>query len=76
MSVSSLAHKLIRTVVMITTLAPREAVSAELALGRVLAECSVSCPPAVPILVPGELVTAAAIDAFKYYGYDKISVIK
>ena len=58
------------------TLAPKETVSALGALGRVLADCSVSCPPAVPILVPGEVVDEVAIEAFGYYGYDEITVVK
>ena len=46
------------------------------ALGRVLADVTVSCPPAVPILVSGEVVSEEAINAFKYYGTKKIKVIK
>lgn len=44
--------------------------------GRILAEISVSCPPAVPILVSGELINASAVKCFKYYGIDTLSVIK
>ena len=58
------------------TLSPRESIDVESALGRVLADCAVVCPPAVPILISGEEVDESAIKAFKYYGYNKISVIK
>lgn len=44
--------------------------------GRVLASPGVSCPPAVPILMPGELITAESIEIYKYYGINKLTVIK
>ena len=53
-----------------------ELVKTDLALGRVLSAASVSCPPAVPILVSGEVITSEAIDALKYYGIEKIRVVK
>ncbi len=53
-----------------------ELIETDSALGRILASPSVSCPPAVPILVSGELITEEAISAFRYYGIEKIKVIK
>lgn len=35
--------------------------------GMVLALCSVSCPPAVPIIVPGEKIDKNTVKCFKYY---------
>ena len=55
---------------------PSEEIPIEKALGRVLAAVTVSCPPAVPILVSGEVVSEEAVSAFKYYGIKKIKVIK
>lgn len=55
---------------------PSEEIFVDNALGRVLADVTVSCPPAVPILVSGEVVSEEAINAFKYYGTKKIKVIK
>ena len=55
---------------------PFEKVKASEALGRILAQATVSCPPAVPILVPGELVDSRAISIFEYYGIDEIFVLK
>lgn len=46
------------------------------AIGRILASPSVSCPPAVPILVCGEVVDNAAIQCFEYFGISHIYVIK
>lgn len=55
---------------------PFEIVDIDNALGRVLASPSVSCPPAVPILMSGEMIKKTAINCFKYYGIERISVIK
>ena len=65
-----------------TAMTPRQAimsknrlVSVDDAIGCVLAAPSVSCPPAVPIAVCGEVIDDNAIKLFKYYGIDKIRVI-
>ena len=57
-------------------LSPTEPVSVSQSLGKILATPSVTCPPAVPILVPGERIDENAISTFNYYGIDKIKVIK
>jgi arginine/lysine/ornithine decarboxylase len=57
-------------------LSEAESVSVEGAEGRILADTSVGCPPAVPIAVSGEIIDKSAIDAFKYYGIDSIFVVK
>ena len=44
--------------------------------GRVLASPTVGCPPAVPILVGGEVVDEDAIALFDYYGYTTLRVVK
>ena len=44
--------------------------------GRVLARLGVSCPPAVPIGMCGEMVTREMIKAFEYYGAETCAVIK
>ncbi len=56
-------------------LAPAETVRIEQAVGRVLASTGVSCPPAVPILVCGEVIDEAAVAAFRYYGIETVSVV-
>ena len=43
--------------------------------GRILSELGVSCPPAVPIAVCGEVIDKSAVECFEYYGIDRISVI-
>ena len=37
---------------------------------------TVSCPPAIPIAVPGELITKELILVFQYYGIEKLDVVK
>lgn len=44
--------------------------------GRVLAQATVSCPPAVPIAVCGEMLDKSAIEAFEYYGTEYCRVVK
>lgn len=53
-----------------------ETVRTEDALGRILAQPSVSCPPAVPIVACGEEIDQNAIKAFKYYKIDELCVVK
>lgn len=45
-------------------------------VGRTAALPSVSCPPAVPVVVSGEVISEEHIKIFDYYGIKKISVIK
>lgn len=56
--------------------ANQETVSVDEADGRVCASPVVSCPPAIPVVVSGELITREAISVFKYYGIETIMVIK
>lgn len=57
-------------------LAPSEILPVDDCQGRVLATVSVSCPPAIPIVVCGELIDAVAIDRMKYYGITHCRVVK
>ena len=53
-----------------------EEVSIRESIGRVLADVTMSCPPAVPILVCGERIDDDAAYAFGYYGTDTVRVVK
>ena len=57
-------------------LAGCETASVSDALGRVCAAPTVSCPPAVPIAVSGEIIDRAAVELFKKYGIVSIEVVK
>ena len=56
--------------------APSQTICACDATGRVCATPTVSCPPAVPIVVSGEVISAEHIRLFEHYGIEKISVVK
>ena len=58
------------------TLAPSEVVSVKDALGRILVDASVSCPPAIPIAICGERIGHEQIRLFEYYGIEKVRVVK
>lgn len=44
--------------------------------GRICAAPTVSCPPAVPIVISGERIEASDIEVFKAYGITKVDVVK
>lgn len=66
----------IKTSVREAILSPAERLPLSECHGRVLASASVSCPPAVPILVPGEVIDENAVRAFRYYGIENLFVVK
>ncbi len=53
-----------------------EEINVEDALGRVCASPTVSCPPAIPIAVSGEMITEKHVGLFKKYNINKILVVK
>ena len=55
---------------------PQEALPLSQALGRICAAPAVSCPPAIPIAVPGEVIGETALELCRYYGYDQLIVVK
>ena len=52
-----------------------EELPVEECLGRVVAAQMAACPPAVPILVSGEIIDSDAIERMKYYGIEECSVV-
>ena len=52
-----------------------ERVSVSDAKGRVCASVAVSCPPAIPIAIAGEIIDESVIEALRYYGTDEIDVV-
>ncbi|MBE6680991.1 MAG: aminotransferase class V-fold PLP-dependent enzyme [Ruminococcaceae bacterium] len=53
-----------------------EKVNVEDAVGRILAHPCVSCPPAIPIAVCGEVIDDTVVNCFKYFKIEQISVVK
>ncbi|MDD6876569.1 MAG: amino acid decarboxylase, partial [Clostridiaceae bacterium] len=56
--------------------APQERIPAPLCPGRVSASPAVSCPPAIPIAVPGEILNADAAALFARCGIREILAVK
>ena len=56
-------------------LSPGVVLPVEQCEGRILASASVGCPPAVPILICGERIDKHAIDCFRYYGIQSVTVL-
>ena len=57
-------------------LSPSEFLPVADCIGRILAVPTVGCPPAVPILLCGEVVDAHAAECFRYYGITECCVVK
>lgn len=55
-------------------LSPFETVRTEDAIGRICASPTVSCPPAVPVVVSGERIGDDTIETLLFYGIDRIDV--
>ena len=53
-----------------------ETVPVSEAVGRVCACPTVSCPPAIPIVISGEVIGEKEIELFKTYAIDTVSVVK
>ena len=56
--------------------APTETLPVECCLNRICAEFSVSCPPAVPVVICGERISEESIRCMQYYGIRKCKVIQ
>lgn len=57
-------------------LSPADTIPVTEAEGRILASPSVGCPPAIPIAVCGERLSADTIAAFLYYGITACTVLQ
>ncbi len=57
-------------------LAMSEAVPVKDAAGRICAAVHVPCPPAVPIVISGEVIDSAAVAVMEYYGIEEVLVVK
>lgn len=53
-----------------------ETVTLAEAENRICRVPTISCPPAIPIAVPGELITKELISVFQYYGIVELDVVK
>ena len=53
-----------------------EVLPVEQALGRICRMPTATCPPAIPVVVPGERIDEAAVKSFIYYGINFVEVVK
>lgn len=56
--------------------AEQETVKTPDSLGRICGTPTVGCPPAIPIVVAGEVINEQAIQLFKYYGVETVAVVR
>ena len=45
-------------------------------LGQVCSSVTVSCPPAILPVIPGEVISESSIEVMKYYGFETVRVVK
>ncbi len=53
-----------------------EVMAVEQSVGKICRMPTATCPPAIPIVVPGEQMDEVAIQCFQYYGIEFIDIIK
>ncbi len=56
-------------------MSPRETVGREESRGRIAADSGISCPPAVPVLISGEIISDSAVECMRYYGIETVRVL-
>ena len=57
-------------------LSESEIISVENAIGRICAGVHVPCPPAVPIVISGEIIDEKTAEVLKFYNVNEIEVVK
>ncbi|MBR5449567.1 MAG: amino acid decarboxylase, partial [Clostridia bacterium] len=55
---------------------PYETVETAAAIGRVCASPTVSCPPAIPVVISGEVIDSGTVKILSHYGIDKVNTVK
>lgn len=56
--------------------APSTMIEVSKSLGQVCSSVSVSCPPAILPVIPGEVISESSIEVMKYYGIETVRVVK
>ena len=57
-------------------LAESEDIDVKDAVGRILCSPTVSCPPAIPVVVSGEIIDERAVEIMEYYSISTCNVVK
>lgn len=66
----------VRTTPREALLSPGESVELTDSVGKIAAEAACPCPPGIPIVMPGELITKEAAEFLRGYGFLRIKVLK
>ena len=53
-----------------------ESIPVSEAQGRICRMPTATCPPAIPVVVPGEIIDETAVKSFLYYGMEYVEVVK
>ena len=56
--------------------APSTMIEVSKSLGQVCSSVSVSCPPAILPVIPGEVISESSVEVMKYYGIETVRVVK
>ena len=56
--------------------APSKMIEVSKSLGQVCSSVSVSCPPAILPVIPGEVISESSVEVMKYYGIETVRVVK
>ena len=56
--------------------APSMTLNISKSLGQVCSSVSVSCPPAILPVIPGEVISESFVEVMKYYGIETVRVVK
>lgn len=56
--------------------APSMTLNISKSLGQVCTSVSVSCPPAILPVIPGEVISESSVEVMKYYGIETVRVVK
>ena len=56
--------------------APSKMIEVSKSLGQVCSSVTVSCPPAILPVIPGEVISESSIEVMKYYGIETVRVVK
>ena len=55
--------------------APSKMIEVSKSLGQVCSSVSVSCPPAILPVIPGEVISESSVEVMKYYGIETVRVV-
>lgn len=56
--------------------APSTMIEVSESLGKICSSVTVSCPPAILPVIPGEVISESSIEVMKYYGIETVRVVK